>query len=646
MQYSPYRIPDSRNYEMNQLCKVCGEPAAGFHFGAFTCEGCKSFFGRTYNNVSGISECKNGGRCEITKKNRTSCKSCRLRKCLSVGMSKSGSRYGRRSNWFKIHCLLSAQSQNGGMNSGSEANNNNSSTTNNNNPQGSFPPNSMGKSPIPSTVTSLGSLSGNSVDERERDRSERERTPSSSASRNGATNGLPPAFSSFAAGLSPESREQFLASLNRKLVNPELADYFRAAGVAGLGGLAGAGAFPMPGGKPLDRDDDRGEDMSRTTTTRSPGSLESPNSEASTDENKITNSLFTMPPGSPLEVKPDLLSFDFLTRDLIKMGYDPLRLWPAMLTAAPPNLHSFNPYRFIFPGAFPGAFPGGYPPNAAAPSVPSPSLLNGAIHPSKLLSAASGIPEGLASPLANLPNNLSAGGVGGSSTSLNSGHHSTTPTSNHGSPNHSIRNRVTPVVPPSSSLTLTPPISHHSSEEPVVGLPVQKFRNIPTQDKPMDLSAKSTNNNYVDDDYQDKKFSRLNGDLSPNESDSEDEHDNLKRGDLRHHHHHHHLHHIHNSDKEYDSEGENEPQSLIKSEFLRNTDDEERADSDVDDRMGEAEDLRSSNNNNELLKPGSRRRSSSTSRDIRSPKRERVSTPLDLTRSTSSTPVAPPKIAT
>ena len=26
---------------MSQLCRVCGEPAAGFHFGAFTCEGCK-----------------------------------------------------------------------------------------------------------------------------------------------------------------------------------------------------------------------------------------------------------------------------------------------------------------------------------------------------------------------------------------------------------------------------------------------------------------------------------------------------------------------------------------------------------------------------------------------------------------------------
>ncbi|XP_014602127.1 PREDICTED: zygotic gap protein knirps-like [Polistes canadensis] len=91
---------------MNQMCKVCDEPAAGFHFGAFTCEGCKSFFGRTYNNLGSISECKNGGNCVINKKNRTSCKACRLKKCLMVGMSKSGSRYGRRSNWFKIHCLL------------------------------------------------------------------------------------------------------------------------------------------------------------------------------------------------------------------------------------------------------------------------------------------------------------------------------------------------------------------------------------------------------------------------------------------------------------------------------------------------------------------------------------------------------------
>lgn len=104
-------MKDIINMTMNQTCKVCGEPAAGFHFGAFTCEGCKSFFGRSYNNLSSISECKNNGECVINKKNRTACKACRLRKCLLVGMSKSGSRYGRRSNWFKIHCLLQEQQQ-------------------------------------------------------------------------------------------------------------------------------------------------------------------------------------------------------------------------------------------------------------------------------------------------------------------------------------------------------------------------------------------------------------------------------------------------------------------------------------------------------------------------------------------------------
>lgn len=76
----------------------------------------QSFFGRTYNNPNSITECKNNYQCIINKKTRTSCKACRLYKCKLVGMSKNGSRYGRRSNWFKIHCLLEEQNvrRNGG----------------------------------------------------------------------------------------------------------------------------------------------------------------------------------------------------------------------------------------------------------------------------------------------------------------------------------------------------------------------------------------------------------------------------------------------------------------------------------------------------------------------------------------------------
>lgn len=99
----------------------------------------QSFFGRTYNNLSSISECKNNGECVINKKNRTACKACRLRKCLLVGMSKSGSRYGRRSNWFKIHCLL--QEQQNKANNNSQTGNNIGSNNDSPNQTHHHPPN-------------------------------------------------------------------------------------------------------------------------------------------------------------------------------------------------------------------------------------------------------------------------------------------------------------------------------------------------------------------------------------------------------------------------------------------------------------------------------------------------------------------------
>lgn len=433
----------------------------------------------------------------------------------------------------------------------------------------------------------MGNNNNHCSDERERDRDrDRERTPSSSASRNG-TNGIPSGFTSLSS-LSPES----LSSLNRKLASSDLADYFRAAGM-------GSSSMKPGSGKSLYSEDDRGEDMSRTT--RSPGSLESPRSEASGDEGKSNTPLFAMPPGSPLEVKPnDLLSFDLITRDLMKMGYDPLRLWPAMFSAQP-NIHQFNPYRFIFPnfpGAAAAAFPGGFPPN---PNAVPPPLLNGGLHPAKLFSAAS-LVEGMPSPLANLPSNLSSANL------HNSQSHS--PNNRASPPNHtSIRSRVTPVVPPSSSLTLTPPISHHGSDEPAL-FPLKKLRNVPIQELPIDLSAKSTNNNHVDDLYsRPKKFPRLNGDIS--DMDDEPACDN-------------------------DSENYNSEDIEMKDEMKSDYGDSDRDDDEV-------EDLSNVNNNNNIMKSVSRRSSCGS----RSPSTERVGTPLDLTRSSSTNSSPPvPKIAT
>uniref|UniRef100_A0A9J2P569 Nuclear receptor domain-containing protein n=1 Tax=Ascaris lumbricoides TaxID=6252 RepID=A0A9J2P569_ASCLU len=110
------------------MCQVCNEIARGYHFGAFTCEGCKSFFGRTCKPSKGDGErrgeqhdgggpllskiklqCKNGGNCNVQGRNRTSCKFCRFNKCIAVGMAPQNSRYGRRSKYFKVSSVLDAQ---------------------------------------------------------------------------------------------------------------------------------------------------------------------------------------------------------------------------------------------------------------------------------------------------------------------------------------------------------------------------------------------------------------------------------------------------------------------------------------------------------------------------------------------------------
>ncbi|CAG2100063.1 unnamed protein product [Medioppia subpectinata] len=70
----------------NILCQICGEKATGSHFSAITCESCKSFFRRNAINKVDQFKCFLGGNCLIDRKNRNTCKKCRLNKCFVVGM--------------------------------------------------------------------------------------------------------------------------------------------------------------------------------------------------------------------------------------------------------------------------------------------------------------------------------------------------------------------------------------------------------------------------------------------------------------------------------------------------------------------------------------------------------------------------------
>ncbi|CAG05861.1 unnamed protein product, partial [Tetraodon nigroviridis] len=68
-----------------QGCGVCGDQARGYHFNAWTCEGCKGFFRRAIKRTVQLY-CPFLNKCSITKKNRRQCQACRLRKCQAIGM--------------------------------------------------------------------------------------------------------------------------------------------------------------------------------------------------------------------------------------------------------------------------------------------------------------------------------------------------------------------------------------------------------------------------------------------------------------------------------------------------------------------------------------------------------------------------------
>ncbi|XP_028934628.1 estrogen receptor beta isoform X1 [Ornithorhynchus anatinus] len=76
------------------FCAVCRDYASGYHYGVWSCEGCKAFFKRSIQGQNNYI-CPATNQCTIDKNRRKSCQSCRLRRCYEVGMMKCGSRRER-----------------------------------------------------------------------------------------------------------------------------------------------------------------------------------------------------------------------------------------------------------------------------------------------------------------------------------------------------------------------------------------------------------------------------------------------------------------------------------------------------------------------------------------------------------------------
>ncbi|XP_025894996.1 estrogen receptor beta-like isoform X1 [Nothoprocta perdicaria] len=99
------------------FCAVCSDYASGYHYGVWSCEGCKAFFKRS---IQGHNDyiCPATNQCTIDKNRRKSCQACRLRKCYEVGMMKCGSRRERcgyrilrrhRNSEDQVHCIGKAK---------------------------------------------------------------------------------------------------------------------------------------------------------------------------------------------------------------------------------------------------------------------------------------------------------------------------------------------------------------------------------------------------------------------------------------------------------------------------------------------------------------------------------------------------------
>ncbi|CAD5124100.1 DgyrCDS12402 [Dimorphilus gyrociliatus] len=94
---SKRKKPSSVFANANLPCQVCGISSSGYHYGVFTCEACKVFYRRSSYKFE-TYKCSNGRKSCIPGTDFSfSCKYCRYKKCLDVGMSRQKIKIGRYS---------------------------------------------------------------------------------------------------------------------------------------------------------------------------------------------------------------------------------------------------------------------------------------------------------------------------------------------------------------------------------------------------------------------------------------------------------------------------------------------------------------------------------------------------------------------
>ncbi|RNA34403.1 nuclear receptor 2DBD gamma [Brachionus plicatilis] len=108
----------TQNYstkEADSVCKVCGDEACNWYYGAMVCEACKKFFIRSKKEQKRKYICVANKQCNITKSTRANCQYCRFKKCVQVGLdlSKKASQIEINSLVQSLKCAVCSQQPSG-----------------------------------------------------------------------------------------------------------------------------------------------------------------------------------------------------------------------------------------------------------------------------------------------------------------------------------------------------------------------------------------------------------------------------------------------------------------------------------------------------------------------------------------------------